>query len=77
MDRPKWGFAIPIDTWFETELSDYFNQYLNKEYISQQNIFNFEEINSWLTRYKLGQKEYIVQLWCILMFQLWYEKWMK
>lgn len=77
MDRPKWGFAIPIDTWFESELSDYFNQYLNKEYINNQNIFNFEEINSWLTRYRLGQKEYVVQLWCALMFQLWYEKWMK
>lgn len=77
MDRPKWGFAIPIDSWFESELSDYFYQYLNKEYISHQNIFNFEEINSWLVKYKLGQKEYIVQLWCVLMFQLWYEKWMK
>jgi asparagine synthase (glutamine-hydrolysing) len=77
MDRPKAGFAIPIENWFQKELAEYFDLYFNRNYIEKQGIFNFEEVNSWMLKYKLGKKEYMTQLWNILMFQLWYEKWMK
>lgn len=76
MDRPKAGFAIPIEDWFQKELSDYFETYMNKDYIVKQGIFNFEEISKWILNYQLGKKEYISQIWNVLMFQLWYQKWM-
>jgi asparagine synthase (glutamine-hydrolysing) len=76
MDRPKAGFAIPIEDWFQKELAEYFDVYCNQSYIEKQGIFNFEEVNSWIVKYKLGKKEYMTQLWNVLMFQLWYEKWM-
>jgi asparagine synthase (glutamine-hydrolysing) len=76
MDRPKSGFAIPIEDWFQKELAEYFDVYCNRSYIEKQGIFNFEEVNSWIVKYKLGKKEYMTQLWNVLMFQLWYEKWM-
>ena len=77
MDRPKAGFAIPIEDWFQIELAEYFELYLNKNYVEAQGVFNFNEISKWVTLYKLGRKEYITQIWNVLMFQLWYEKWMK
>lgn len=77
MDRPKAGFAIPIEVWFQEELSEYFSLYLNSTYIQNQCIFNFDEVSHWLKMYQLGKNEYMTQLWNILMFQLWYEKWMK
>jgi asparagine synthase (glutamine-hydrolysing) len=77
MDRPKAGFAIPIEDWFQKELSEYFETYFNRKYIETQGVFNFTELEKWIVNYNLGKKEYITQLWNILMFQLWYEKWMK
>lgn len=77
MDRPKAGFAIPIDEWFSKELAEYFSIYLNKNYLEKQGIFNSELVLLWTSLYQSGKKEYMTQLWNILMFQLWYEKWMK
>jgi len=76
MDRPKAGFAIPIDEWFEKELAEYFAMYLNQTYLNKQGIFNSEMIHHWLIQYKSGKREYMTQLWNILMFQMWYERWM-
>jgi asparagine synthase (glutamine-hydrolysing) len=77
MDRPKAGFAIPIDEWFSKELAEYFSIYLNKTYLDKQGIFNSDLVLLWTSLYQSGKKEYMTQLWNILMFQLWYEKWMK
>jgi asparagine synthase (glutamine-hydrolysing) len=77
MDRPKAGFAIPIDEWFSQELAEYFAVYLNKSFLDKQGIFNSELVIRWTSLYQLGKKEYMTQLWNILMFQLWYEKWLK
>lgn len=77
MDRPKAGFAIPIDEWFAEDLADYFAQYMNAPYLVKQGIFNADIIDVWLRQYRSGKKEYMPQLWNILMFQMWYEKWMK
>lgn len=77
MDRPKAGFAIPIELWFQKELSEYFEIYFDQKYIEAQGIFRYEELNKWLMRYRMGYKEYMTQLWNVLMFQLWYERWMK
>jgi asparagine synthase (glutamine-hydrolysing) len=77
MDRPKAGFAIPIDEWFSKELAEYFSIYLNKTYLDKQGIFNSDLVLLWTSLYQSGKKEYMSQLWNILMFQLWYEKWMK
>jgi asparagine synthase (glutamine-hydrolysing) len=77
MDRPKAGFAIPIENWFQSELAHYFELYLSKKYIEEQGILNYQEVSSWVTRYSMGRKEYITQIWNVLMFQLWYEKWIR
>lgn len=76
MDRPKSGFGIPIEGWFQKELAIYFEEYFSKEYIQKQGIFDYAEVNQWLMNYKKGKREYMTQLWNVLMFQMWYEKWM-
>jgi asparagine synthase (glutamine-hydrolysing) len=77
MDRPKAGFAIPIELWFQSELKEYFELYLSESYIAKQGVFNYSEVSKWLVQFKLGKKEYMTQIWNVLMFQMWYEKWMK
>jgi len=77
MNRPKMGFGIPIATWLNNGLKEYADQYLSDEYVTKQNIFNNEEVQSIKTSFYGGKKEKAEKLWYLLMFQLWYEKWGK
>lgn len=76
MDRPKMGFAIPIENWLMIDLKEKVNHYLNKNKIDQQQIFNSDFIEVLKHDFYSGKKEFANKLWHILMFQMWYEKWM-
>ncbi|MBL7766127.1 MAG: asparagine synthase (glutamine-hydrolyzing) [Chitinophagaceae bacterium] len=76
MDRPKMGFAIPIETWLQTELKDKLDYYFGATFVKQQNIFDTQELNRILSNFRLGKKEYAEKIWYLLMFQMWYDTWM-
>jgi asparagine synthase (glutamine-hydrolysing) len=77
MDRPKMGFAIPIASWLTSDLKDLVHSYINQEKIEQQGLFHWSEINRIVNAFYAGKKEYDFKMWYLLMFQLWYEKWME
>lgn len=76
MDRPKMGFAIPIAQWLQNDLRDLVEEYINPVRIEQQGIFNLSYVEDIKGKFFSGKKEYDVKLWYLLMFQMWYEKWM-
>ena len=76
MDRPKMGFAIPIAKWLNEDLRDYVETYICKDKIEKQGFFNWEYISSIKDAFYNGRKEYDTKIWYILMFQMWYDKWM-
>jgi asparagine synthase (glutamine-hydrolysing) len=76
MDRPKMGFGIPLIAWFKDELKSYFLHYLDEERLKKEGIFNAKIVSQMKDRYLKGEKVSIETLWSILIFQLWYEKWM-
>lgn len=77
MDRPKMGFAIPIENWLTFELKDQVLTYLDKNRLKNQGIFNEEEMQEIVKDFYSGRKEFALKIWYALMFQLWYDKWMK
>lgn len=74
MDRPKQGFAIPIDNWLTNDLKEKVLYYLNDPKIEQQGIFQVDFIQKLKHDFYSGKKEYAQKLWYVLMFQMWYEK---
>lgn len=76
MDRPKKGFAVPITGWFKAELKEYFLHYLSDVALNREGLFNAKEVVRQRDRYFNGEKENVQRLWFILMFELWYERWM-
>lgn len=76
MNRPKKGFGVPITEWFQDELKDYFLIYLNKERLDKEGLFNTNEVIELRDKYLAGNQENVQKLWLILMFEMWYEKWM-
>jgi asparagine synthase (glutamine-hydrolysing) len=77
MERPKKGFAIPLGDWLSNELKEKVDKYVNKSKIEEQNIFKWEEIEKIKSSFYKGKRENEMKLWYILMFQMWYERWMQ
>jgi asparagine synthase (glutamine-hydrolysing) len=76
MDRPKQGFGVPLSEWFRDELKEYFIIYLDERRIEKEGLFNSKEIVELRDSYLNGKKENVQKLWFLLMFEMWYEKWM-
>ena len=76
MDRPKMGFAIPIANWLQNDLREMVEEYINSEKIEKQGVFNVAYVEGIKRNFYSGKKELDVKMWYLLMFQMWYEKWM-
>jgi asparagine synthase (glutamine-hydrolysing) len=76
MERPKMGFGIPIETWLAKELKDLVQEYLSEKSLEQHGLFNTKEVQKILTDFFNGRKEKHLKIWYLLMFQMWYQKWM-
>ena len=76
MDRPKMGFGVPLMEWFKDELKEYFLVYFDEKRLQQEGIFNAKKVVMMRDRYLRGEKVDIEILWSLLIFQMWYEKWM-
>jgi asparagine synthase (glutamine-hydrolysing) len=76
MDRNKMGFAIPIENWLMKELKPKVDEYLNEKDLATQNIFNVSYIQKIKSSFYSGKKEHALKIWYLLIFQMWYKKWM-
>ncbi len=77
MDRPKRGFAVPVVSWLSNELKPLIYEYLNPIILKEHGLFNDTEITKLCKDFFNGHKENHVKIWYLLMFQMWYVKWMK
>ena len=77
LDRPKMGFAIPIANWLLNELKPLVDEFCSEKELMEHNLFNIEEINKLIFDFYKGKKEFDMKIWYLLMFQMWYSKWMK
>lgn len=75
MDRPKMGFGIPIAEWLASDLKKYVDRYFDEQFIQQQGIFNPHKIKQLYQSFYQGKKERAEKIWYLLMFQMWYDKW--
>jgi asparagine synthase (glutamine-hydrolysing) len=76
MERPKMGFAIPIKNWLSNQLLEHVETYLSETVIKNQGLFNWEVVEKLKKDFLGGKKEYDQKIWYLLMFQMWYKKWM-
>lgn len=76
MDRPKSGFGIPVAEWLNNDLMPFVEQFFSQSFIHDQGIFHFHEIEKIKISFYSGRKEKAEIIWYLLMFQMWYDKWM-
>lgn len=76
LERPKQGFSIPVQDWLRKDLSEPLKEYLSYSKIKKQDIFNGEWVKKKLDEYLRGKSNNGHKLWFLLVFQIWYEKWL-
>jgi asparagine synthase (glutamine-hydrolysing) len=77
MDRPKKGFGIPIFEWFKDDLKEYIDYYLSPERLREEGIFNADIVSDRVKLYFEGKLKDINEIWYILVFEMWYERWIR
>jgi len=77
MNRPKSGFTLPIYSWLKKDLAYLLDVHLNKKAIAKSGLFNVEFVVEKVNEFKNGKLHYSPFIWKILMFQMWYDCWMK
>ena len=75
MERPKRPFIAPLMVWFKEELKDQLKYYLSEESILKSGVFNHIPIIKMRDAYLAGKKVNYQKLWQVLIFQLWYNRW--
>jgi len=76
MDRPKSGFSFPVREWLTTDLKEYLFYYINDKQFKQHDFINSEKATEILKEFQAGKNRREVPIWLLLMFQMWWNKWM-
>jgi asparagine synthase (glutamine-hydrolysing) len=77
MERPKMPFIAPLTVWFKDELKEKIHYYLSEERLEETGLFNNRPVIKLRNDYLQGKRVTYQKVWNILVFQLWYERWIK
>jgi asparagine synthase (glutamine-hydrolysing) len=75
VDRPKQGFAIPLERWLRQDLRELVNDYLSEPRVRQAGVFDAGIVQRLVRSFYDGDGRVAEQLWFLLAFELWREKW--
>ena len=76
MERPKMGFGIPIATWLKEDLRHFVDEAFDPAFVQQQGLFRVETMNKLKQQFLGGKEQLYTKVWYLLMFQMWYKRWM-
>jgi len=76
IERPKMGFGVPVFSWLRNELRHFSDEYF-QESAFNHGFFKPEAVQRIISQFYKGDKNYNNPFWYLLMFQMWYQKWMK
>lgn len=72
--RPKKGFGIPIAQWLKDDLSPLARDTLAVERLRKQGLFKPQWVQTLLREHQVGRRNHRKQLWTLLVFELWAER---
>ena len=76
IDRPKRGFGVPLNAWMRGALAPMVRDYLADSRISAAGIFDADAVNGIVGRHAAGDDVAGHQVWLLLQFELWRERWL-
>jgi asparagine synthase (glutamine-hydrolysing) len=74
VDGSKRGFSIPVSRWLRGDLVPMVRDILSPQALQQQGLFDATAVASIVDAHVNGTRDMGRQLWCLLMFSLWHER---
>jgi asparagine synthase (glutamine-hydrolysing) len=75
VDRPKRGFAVPMNEWLLGPLRPLLHDTLASTQANQSDFFNRFEVARLLKRFESGDHALTTPIWLLLSFELWRREW--
>ncbi|HKR05128.1 MAG TPA: asparagine synthase (glutamine-hydrolyzing) [Bacteroidia bacterium] len=73
-DRPKQGFAIPLNIWLRKELKYLIDEFLSESMINKYGIVSYDEVDK-LKKMFFSDVDYVYnRLWLLIVLHKWFEK---
>jgi asparagine synthase (glutamine-hydrolysing) len=70
LQRRKWGFGVPLATWFRKDLKDFA---YSAVFDRPDNYLNYNFLTQCWNQHQRGQRDWSSLLWTALMFKTWQE----
>jgi asparagine synthase (glutamine-hydrolysing) len=74
LNGPKQGFSIPVAAWLRGELEPLARSILSPEALRRQGFFRPEPVGAMLDDHVAGKQDLSRQLWNLLVFSLWHDR---
>ena len=82
LERPKKGFAVPLDTWLRGPLKEELLTFADPTRVRNQGLFDAKTVNSLVTKFLAegdaghgSGKNFSKLVWSYFVFQQWYDAW--
>ena len=73
LNRSKMGFGVPLDIWFRTSLREFVRDRLTSSSFLGRGIVSPKFVRYLLDEHERGRRINTLQLWSMLMLELWFE----
>jgi asparagine synthase (glutamine-hydrolysing) len=75
LDRRKVGFGVPLNQWLRGPLKDLVGDRLDPDRLRAQGLFDHDAVRDMVDQHLAGGADRGRELWSLLLFQLWYGRW--
>jgi len=75
IDRPKRGFGVPLSAWLRSSLAPLVQEYLSDQRVSAGGYLDPGAVRAIRDRHASGNDDAGNQVWLMLQFEMWRERW--
>ena len=75
IERPKMGFAVPLDSWLRGPLRDWAEGLLSEKTINEAGFINHDVVERRWKEHLSGKRNWQYLIWNILMLHSWHREW--
>lgn len=74
LDRPKWGFSIPLVKWMKTDLKWMIDKYCSKEIIESVGVVHYGAVKELVDKYQTGKADHLYnRIWTLIVLHWFFD----